>query len=682
MSTDINLSPQEVLDLARKWQLDPVAETQDLDKEKEIIPVLRDDELAQIQKITKLNVSQTDFNHAFGWIVAEGKILDFIEEEFRNKQPDPGLLEQLAKEKDLVESKKTIWEKHHQKNQERFAAKTNEEQIKTLTDQNFRDELEPKPAQLTGEKREILNVSSPASPPPPSPTRVQVGLSGAHNWRANFMHPEQYFGKVFSSFKNSLARTFGKKAVVGTAAKAGIKGLAAKLGAFIPTGVTQAIAIASTISSLIPPEIKEKLKDLWSAIQIGMAGVVGWLLMNLGALAGGIIGGMIGGFVGGPIGAAVGFGAGAFLGYSLQGILGPMLFPGTAGGIGAPIIPAIISIGGFTLPAGFSALLSGSGLSTIVLFGVGGGIGLVSLFTVLTVITVGATQKPEEQPLTNEGSLFSVEKTVDRNTLPNDSSSVITYTVSITGTTDIEIIKINDELTQENKTGSKKFLAPSVTWPAKLNKGETETISIPYQITGASYNDSNLVNVVEVTAKFGSKTETLTARAMVTIGNPNYTNDRCQIGLDNGYCAVSKLLPYFGSQAENASRICVAESEGMKSPSRLGKPDTINNSCAKNLSPEKMREYSVGLFQINLWGHDNFCKEILGGQTPFRKPYYAKCTYPDCTPCDRDEDLLKQCKDYWIQPEHNYEAAKRLFDGRKGSWIDWSVAKAEYCNIP
>ncbi len=493
----------------------------------------------------------------------------------------------------------------------------------------------------------------------------------------------------------TVAKVGTTAASVGGAAVGGGAVAAGTAAGGIPGIVIAAALLAKKILS------SEKVKNIASKLTIAAGAALLWLFLNPGAAIGGIIGATFGGAVGsallpifGPLapaaGSAMGFTAGAFLGYSLQGIASSIL--GLGGGGGVEVVgaaaPATISVGGFTLPASlssaassFGALLSGSGIPSITLVSIGGGIGLVSLFTALTIIAVGATQE-QPQVQANEGLLFTVEKTVDKAKLPNNSSSLVTYSVMITAAENIEITKVDDQLTQENKTGSKKLTTPSVTWPAKLSKNETQTVSLAYQVSGASYNDSNLVNVVEVTAGSASKTETLTARAIVAVGTPDYTADRCQLGLDSGYCAVSKLLPYFSDQAENASRVCVAESEGMKNPSRLGKPDKINDSCTTSLSPEKMREYSVGLFQINLWAHDNFCEEILSGQTPFRKPYYAKCTYPDCTPCDRDEDLLKQCKDYWIQPEHNYEAAKRLLDGRKGSWVDWTVARAEYCNIP
>ena len=558
----MELTPQQVLDLARKWQFDPVAEKQNLDKEKEKIPVLRDDELAKIQEITKLNVSQTDFNHAFGWIVAEGKILDFIEEEFQSQQ-NPELLEQLVKEKDLADQKKTVWEKHHQKNQERFSDKTNEEEIKTLTDQNFKDELTPSPEQLTGGKREIPNVSSPASQPPSPtrvPTKVQVGVSDANNWRANFMHPEQYFGKVFSSFKNSLARVFGKKevvgavakkAVVGTAAKTGLgalvkKGaasLAAKIGLGAATGgVGTAILLATEkFWNKIPPEWKNKLKDLWSMMQIGMAGLAVWLLMNLGALAGGIIGGIIGASAGaliapflGPlaplapiIGSSLGFTVGAFVGYSLQGIASSIL--GLGGGSAAGgVAPAVsgISFAGFTLPAGFSAaassfgaLLSGSGLSTIALFGVGGGISLISIFTALTIITVGATQQPQTQETTGKKVVFQVKNEVNPVSISTYNGEEITLNYTITITVPANQATINsvvNKVTRYSGTGTKEVYVKTENLVTNnVDKDHPLVISDSFVIKGNDYKNSQLVSVVTVTGE-----ETETAVATVVLGQP------------------------------------------------------------------------------------------------------------------------------------------------------------------
>lgn len=578
----MELTPQQVLELARKWQLDPVAEKQDLDQEdNKKISVLRNDELAQIQEITKLNVSQTDFNHAFGWIVAEGKILDFIEKEFQN-QSNPELLEQLKREKDLADKKKTTWEKHHQKNQQRFQNKTSEEEIKTLTDQNFKDELTPQQAQPTGGKREIpretANVSTKTSPERRL-TKVQVGVHGGIGWVDWLRHPiatfKDWWGnrKIISGINqlsglgktnvlsgvgkvNVLSGT-GKKAVVGTVAKTGFKAALTKLGAFIPTGVTQAIAIASTakdiIDKFIPKELQEKLKDLWSKLQIGAAGLAVWLLMNWGALIGGVVGGIIGASAGaliapflGPlaplapvIGSSLGFTVGAFVGYSLQGIASSILGLGggsAAGGVitgagAAPVIPATISVGGFTLPAGlstaassFGALLSGTGLPTITLFGVGGGVGLVSIFTALTVITVGATQQPEVKTSGGPKIAISVKSEVDKKVLANNSKDFIKYKVIITSQSDkdVEISAPAAKETLQNTKNTNLPLPKNLNpYPSKITPGGSVTINYQDYEISDDFNNSDLVFAISVTVG----TETETASSLTRIGNPTVNND-------------------------------------------------------------------------------------------------------------------------------------------------------------
>lgn len=514
MSTDIKLSPQEVLELARKWQFDPVAEKQDLAQEDKKVSVEREAEILKIQEITKLDVAQTDFNHAIGWIIAEDKILDFIEEEFKN-QSNPELLEQLKREKDLADKKKTTWEKYHQKNQQRFQNKTSEEEIKTVTDQNFKDELKPEAIQPTGGGREIkVNVSSKTKTVL-TKTRVPVGLSG-NNWRTYFIHPEQYFGKVFSSFKNSLGRVLGKKEVAGAALT--------KLGAFIPTGVTQAIAIASTISSLIPQELKEKLKDLFSKGLIFASSAIYFLWTNLT----GLILGSAGAFLAAPFGVgavATSFGAGFALGMGLQKIAAGIFGGGGAAGgaaIGAgaaPVIPATtISIGGFTLPAGlstvassFGALLSGSGLSSITLFGVGGGISLISIFTALTIITVGATQ--DQKPVGQNGKIgFKVELIASPEIItasdPKEEATV-TYIITITKLEDnVEIKSVNEKISKAGVVKRTQSLPITQTQSA-------------FSFKAGDYDGSRIISAVTVTGRSEGATEddTQTATAVVSVGN-------------------------------------------------------------------------------------------------------------------------------------------------------------------
>lgn len=136
----------------------------------------------------------------------------------------------------------------------------------------------------------------------------------------------------------------------------------------------------------------------------------------------------------------------------------------------------------------------------------------------------------------------------------------------------------------------------------------------------------------------------------------------CPLGV--GYCSPDYLnTNYFHDElkARKASIICQKESGSQ--------PDSINRGCLRADPASRTQEYSVGLFQINLW-FDSRCE---AGATLIdkvdTKPYS----------CKENPDYFEVCTDEFKDPDRNIRFAVAL-SGQGTNWTDWSAAAA--CNIP
>jgi len=141
---------------------------------------------------------------------------------------------------------------------------------------------------------------------------------------------------------------------------------------------------------------------------------------------------------------------------------------------------------------------------------------------------------------------------------------------------------------------------------------------------------------------------------------------RCDVAV-SGPCTVQNLTPYFGANAEKASRICHAESSG--------NPNTINNKCP---------DWSVGLFQINLYAHNApglDCRSALKYANEIVTGNYTHCsTDPAAMVVPGKEAILKACEDYYKDPTNNINAAVGI-SSNGTNWGAWSTAKPGVCNI-
>ncbi len=132
----------------------------------------------------------------------------------------------------------------------------------------------------------------------------------------------------------------------------------------------------------------------------------------------------------------------------------------------------------------------------------------------------------------------------------------------------------------------------------------------------------------------------------------------CSLG--TGYCSPDYLSKFFPDpeKARQASIICQKESGGV--------PNIANYGCLKADPDTRTREYSVGLFQINL-AIDTRCPGTLSNIQIDHKPYS----------CDRGPNF-QSCTDKFSDPDTNIEYAVRLSGGGT-NWSPWSAAT--YCGI-
>ena len=153
-----------------------------------------------------------------------------------------------------------------------------------------------------------------------------------------------------------------------------------------------------------------------------------------------------------------------------------------------------------------------------------------------------------------------------------------------------------------------------------------------------------------------------------------------------GQCAISVMTPVFGSEAENASAVCNAESGG--------DPAAINPNCP---------DYSVGLFQINLYCHPNtgFFSTSAGQSlasivashgasscydafsSPLDEPGGPKavCRYGTSacsTVTVTNPGLLQDCVGWFSNAQNNIAYASWKFQ-QDGDWSAWTTAVA--CGI-
>lgn len=115
-------------------------------------------------------------------------------------------------------------------------------------------------------------------------------------------------------------------------------------------------------------------------------------------------------------------------------------------------------------------------------------------------------------------------------------------------------------------------------------------------------------------------------------------------------------------RAGYASCICMKESTG---GNRMAK----NNACQKAAGPE----YSLGLFQLNIFATQKHCPNNLSGLDVYNRTTY-KCNVVN--PAN-----LNACEQYLFTPANNY-AEMMEKSGAMSNWRPWTTSCPNYCNIP
>lgn len=133
----------------------------------------------------------------------------------------------------------------------------------------------------------------------------------------------------------------------------------------------------------------------------------------------------------------------------------------------------------------------------------------------------------------------------------------------------------------------------------------------------------------------------------------------CELG--TGLCDPNYLLKYWNDPvlAKQASIICQKESNSH--------PDAINFGCLRTDAASRTKEYSVGLFQINLW--NDACVDTLINKVATPTPPFFSC--------DKGPNF-DTCTTKFSDPDVNTSYAFRL-SGEGTNWTPWSAAKA--CGI-
>src|SRR3989338_1592503 len=140
----------------------------------------------------------------------------------------------------------------------------------------------------------------------------------------------------------------------------------------------------------------------------------------------------------------------------------------------------------------------------------------------------------------------------------------------------------------------------------------------------------------------------------------DYTTGTCPI-MTAGYCSEACQKNFWKDPvlSKKASQICQAES--------TGEPFVISRRrCDLDNPADRTKEYSIGLFQINLWWDDR-CPGAITILDP-NPPYF----------CQKGPNY-QQCETTFSEVAYNSNFGVKLYNGRGGNFKDWSTAVT--CNI-
>lgn len=128
-------------------------------------------------------------------------------------------------------------------------------------------------------------------------------------------------------------------------------------------------------------------------------------------------------------------------------------------------------------------------------------------------------------------------------------------------------------------------------------------------------------------------------------------------------CYWRKFLPYFNNdenEAKIASKICSLESGG-------GNTFALNDRCLESKYPDptkRTRDYSVGLFQINLLAHQkDHCPGVLIDNWNTRDPL-DNTLMRSCSIVSGKEAELSACVNKLYDPDYNIRAMRKIYDSR------------------
>ncbi len=315
---------------------------------------------------------------------------------------------------------------------------------------------------------------------------------------------------------------------------------------------------------------------------VGAIPVIGPFLAPLGAILGATIGAYVGAFIGGALGYLFGhyvlttlgaIGTGAAVGFLLGGPVGAAIgagigwlvsggwaqvksfFAGTSsavGGAGAGFFSAAGSFftglastiwGGLSAAGGaITGFLSGAGNLLIGISGlspsvalaavpVAGSIGAIAIGgTIVGIVTATTFFNPETDvggvQTPGENQFLSISKTAspERMDLPGPD---ITFTITLTAKTNLEEIRVIDQLRVTNRNGTFSITADKngnqfSPVPCNLTLAAGEQCTYIFTITTDNrFEDSIVTNTAEVTAKpVGQQFTSANATTTVIIGNP------------------------------------------------------------------------------------------------------------------------------------------------------------------
>ncbi|MBI2573950.1 MAG: hypothetical protein HYV78_00960 [Candidatus Wildermuthbacteria bacterium] len=149
----------------------------------------------------------------------------------------------------------------------------------------------------------------------------------------------------------------------------------------------------------------------------------------------------------------------------------------------------------------------------------------------------------------------------------------------------------------------------------------------------------------------------------------------CQYGA--GICSAENLLKYFPDPivAAQASKVCQAESAETITAQNLGCLTVKGDS--QEAREHGSRDYSIGLFQINLLAH---CTDE-NGNTPFIDTSGDFFFQGNCAIAPGKEKVVKACEQRFKIAEENITFAKQLFENNGSKWKSaWGAAIR--CDIP